>query len=484
MAFDPNQQDPNKQPDQQGQPAQPVLPTTSSAPGSGPGSSAGKAGTATPQSAPAQPFQNLQAYLGANQPQIEAQGSKIASDLGNQYGQVQSDINKGKTDFNTQVAGGYAAPNQDIVNQATSNPTDFVSNPDNVKAFQSLYNDQYTGPTAFENTGTYGNLSGEVSKASQAANLLNSPEGVQTYFQGQNPNATKGGNVLDSVLLQGSPDVYTNIQAAAKPFAGLSDYLGNATTEANQGVTNAQQTAQQTSQGLQNQFTGAGGIIPTFQNDLTGRITTAQTAEKQTADQVLPFLKNLSGTTPQGLDLAKELGLTPQELAGLKSNQDVMGSYSKLINPQGGQPYAPAFDLTNYASQLNPANAITPASFASPQEYAKADALSKLTGQDLSSFLNPANASQAGTAPKSLLNFNKTGAQTDSSNAVKQTDTSVVSQVAGVDPTVPGALNALAPFWNAVLKGQTNYSSNPDANARGMAAIQAAIRQGWFKPAP
>lgn len=392
MAYDPNQQDPNKQPDQ-GQPAQPALPTTS-APGSGPGASSGKA---TPQSAPAQPFQNLQSYLTANQPQIQAQGTKIAGDLSNQYGQVTSDINKAKTDFGTQVESGYAKPDENIINSASSNPTDFVSKPENVKAFQSLYNDQYTGPDAFENTTGYGNVSGEAGKAASDAALLNTPEGVQNYFANQNPTATKGGNVLDSVLLQGSPEVYGQIQNAVKPFAGLNDYLTGTVNEANQGVTQAKQTANKTAQDLKNKFTGEGGIIPSFQTELQDKLGKAKTDAQTQADFEKMFLQTgtpVTGggfyagpsTSPQKLysneDLDKTFtdfgGVKPEDMANLFNLKNIVSQ--GFSSPDRGTVIpGQNVDLSTYLTSTPPTN-LGIQNVTSQDDYAKAAALASLTG--------------------------------------------------------------------------------------------------------
>jgi len=425
MAFDPNQQDPNQQNQQQGigQPNLQAPPMTSSAPGAGPGASTGK-GVATPQSAPAQPFQNLSAYLNANQPQVQQQANQIAGNLNNQYGQTTSAINQGKADFGNQVQAGYAAPNTDVTNAAAANPTDFAKDPNNVKAFQSLYNDQYTGPTDFESTGAYGNLSGQVSKAASDAALLGTNAGIQNYFQTQNPNATKGGNVLDSVLLQGTPEAYTTIQNAAKPFGTLQDYLTGATTEADQGVTNAQQTAQQTAQGLQNQYTGAGGFIPTFETGFNTNLNQARTtAQDKTVQEVNDF--KAGNATPQEL---ADLGTSPTDMANLKAIQDSLM-----------KDYKAPFDTNGYINNTAPEVGITPSNFATQADYQRAAALSQLTGQDLSSVLNQTNIGQAGTAPNILSNFNSAGATGAAQNLLKQSDKALMDRYPSVPGVVPAA---------------------------------------------
>lgn len=429
MAYDPNQQDPNAQ----NQAAQPNAMMTSSAPGSGPGSSAGK--SSAPQATPAQPFQNLQAYLGANAPQVDQQANKIAGNLTNQYGQIQSDIGKAGTEFGNQVKGGYTAANPDIENQAISNPTDFVKNPDNVKAFQSLYNDSYTGPSDFESSTPYGQLSQQVSSAASNAKNFNSLPGMQTYFQGQNPNATQGGNTLDSVLLSGNPGAYSKIQQAAKPFGTLNDYLNTTTNTADKGVASAQKEAGDISSALRNQFTGEGGVIPTFQKNVNDKYNQFL----NTSSNELANIKNdlaAGGLTAKEI---KELGLTPEQASKF------MNSYSKNIKASNLQ-----FDPTSYLQ--NNINGITPENFASKEDYQKALALNQLTGSDMG-FLNSGNASKAGTAGNPYgLNLSK--ASTDLADLLSNNVTPPTT------PTQPTSTNGGNDINRAITDIGNNFQNN------------------------
>lgn len=398
MAYDPNAQDQNQQ---QNQAAQPNAMMTSSAPGAGPGSSAGK--STAPQATPSQPFQNLQAYLSANAPQVQQQADQISGNLNTQYGQVKSDVNNAQSDFGNQVQGGYAQPNPDITNQAETNTTAFAGNPDNVKAFQNLYNDTYTGPSNFESTTPYGALNTEVTGAANNATNFNTLPGMQTYFQGQNPNATQGGNTLDAVLLSGTPGAYNEVKQAAQPFGGLSDYLTNATNTADQGVTAAQKTAADTASGLQNAFTGTNGIIPNFENSVNSAVTNSQAQAQARSDAAKAALElknpndlnSVQGQIPKISDQTlADLGLGRDQLESILGQRDV-------VNNSGKQS---PIDLASYLglTQQSPDVVLNRANIASKDDYAKAQALSQLTGQDLTSFLNQGDLSKAGTANLNL----------------------------------------------------------------------------------
>ncbi len=389
-----------------------ALPTTSSAPGAGPGASGGKTAQ-TPQATPAQPFQNLQSYLSANQPQVQAQAEKTAGQLQNTYGQTTGAIDQAKTEYGNQVKAGYAQPNEELVNQATSNPTEFAAKPENVKAFQSLYNDQYTGPGNFEQSDVYGNLAGQVNKATEQAGLVSTIPGLQTYYQSQNPNATKGGNILDAVLMQGSPEAYGKVTQTAKKFGGLQDYLTGATTDIDKAIQEAKTQSSGTSQGLQNQFTGEGGIIPGFQNELTTRLNETRTSKNSEVDKALQDFSQ-GKLTPEEIQI---LGLNPNDLS-----DQVMAASGSLLNVLQND-YGVEPNLNSLFTRQNP-NVVyqSPGSIATPEEIQKAQALGQLTGQDLSSYLGA-------TSPTGqLVNPNRTGLEDIKTN-LTQRDTDTLGQL-------------------------------------------------------
>jgi hypothetical protein len=373
--------DQNAQNPQQGQAQQPMTapPSTSSAPGAGPGSSTGKSGA--PQATPAQPFQNLSSYLSANAPQVQQQGAQIAGNLNTQYGQVTSDINKGASDFGGQVAGGYAAPNDALTNSAASNPTAFVQNPNDVKAFQSLYNDAYTGPTAYETTSPYAALNTEATNAASNATNFDTIPGMQTYFANNNPNATAGGNTLDATLLSGNPDAYAQVQNAAKPFAGLSDYLAGTVTAQDKAAADANTAATNEATAVQNQFTGAGGVVPTFQSNVNSELATdvGQTNAYNTA--VNGLLSKTAAAQPYIAALQDAIPLYNSVLTS-----DQAASKGKGLIPSAS-PESNNYKSINLPSWTIPTATLsqpTLAQAATPSDIAEQNALQQLLGSNYS----------------------------------------------------------------------------------------------------
>ena len=304
-------------------------------------------------------------YLTANAPQIGAQAQTVANGLNTQYGQVSGDINNAANQFGQQVSQGYAAPNQDLVNQAVSNPTQFAATPSNVSGFQGQLNDTYSGPTSYESTTPYGNIQGEVNSAVQNAGLLNTQAGLQNYLgQTSGGNQTQASNTLDALLLSGNPDAQKTVQTAANQFNQLTPQFQNSVTNADQSVQAAQQDAQNAAAYAQQQ---AGNTTNQFNTQLQNELSGAQNA----------------ATTYNQQQQAAYNQLTPI--------QQWLNAYQGNSNVNiGNNP------LTQYLNQT-PVNAPTLAGVATSPQYQEAAALQQLLGTGYQSPLDQTAASQAGT---------------------------------------------------------------------------------------
>ena len=383
--------------------------TTGGSAGQATGGTAGggtsAAGSSTQFAAPAS---KLSDYLKTNAPLVAQQGQNIASGLTDQYNTAQGNINSAVGGFGQQVQGGYAAANPDLAKQAAENPTQFVSNPENVKGFQSLWNDQYTGPQNFESTDPYKTVQGEVQNAVSQAQNIQTPGGLQSYFNNQAQGTyLPGMATLDTALIGGNPEAVGAIQNAVRPYSGLTNYLGNQVTQANALVPQAQQAAQAAQQGIRNQFTGTGGVIPTYQNTLQNQTTAAQQQAQSAIDTEKALLSgNWQGIQPSGLP---DLGINQEQYYNLLNQQNRLGGT------------APSWD--QYFNAINPTVDINQANVATPQQYSDIAALQQLTGQDLSGLLSQENLGQAGTAPTDYYNLNYGQMNTDLQNLINNLPT-------------------------------------------------------------
>ena len=307
-------------------------------------------------------------YLTANAPQITNQANAVAGTLNNQYGQVSGDLSNAVDQFGQSVAAGYVAPNQDIVNQAAANPAGFVSqDPNNVSAFQAQYNDAYNGPQNFESTTPYGQIQSEVSNAVQNAGTLNTQAGLQNYFSGTGGNQTQASNTLDALLLQGNPGAQQTISNAANQFQNLNPTLANDTTQADAGVTAAQQAAANASQYAQNTINPVGTNLS---STLNNQVTTGQNAENAYNQLINQNNQYIGQAQPIASDI------NAYETA---QNQPISGDLAQYLG--GNTPL-----YSNMATVNNTATS---------QQAQEAAALQQLIG---TGYQNPiSNPSQAGT---------------------------------------------------------------------------------------
>ncbi len=311
-------------------------------------------------------------YLSSNAPQIGQQANKVAGGLNEQYNTLNQGINNVSNQFGQQVQGGYAAPDQNIVNQAFSNPTQFTQTPGNVQAFQGQYNNQYTGPQNVESFNPYSNIQGQVSNAVQQGNLLGSQAGLQSYLQGKGKNPTTASSTLDALLLRGNPEAQSTIQNAAKQFGGLTGQLEQAKTAGNQQVEQAKTAANQSKDAAQS---AANQYVQNFGNQINQG---AQTAEQQRQAYNNSQLQNYNTLTP-----------IQQYLQAFQG-----GTGLNFENP-----------LTPYLNQTPVTNPITAQNYATPEQYQQAASLQQLLGGNAQLPIGADTANLAGTAPN-VSNFN------------------------------------------------------------------------------
>lgn len=282
--------------------------------------------------APAQSFGTVQDYLGANKQQGEQLGQQFTGSLAKSATNEKQAIDTAAGQTSQDITAGSTPFNADLINKASTDPTKITGNPDDLNSFLKQWNASYTGPSSFENSANYAPATTAVTEAATKQAEAGTTGGQQQLLQDEFGVYGQGNKGLDQNLIQNS-SANPAIQAQAKQFGTLPDYLKNAAAPVNAQATKAAADTAAT----QAQTQGA------FANTLT--------------------------------DFQKQL------------NDKVAADRAAAITD-----YA---NITNGA--LNPASAITSTNVATPQDYANAAAYQQLTGKDFSGILNPANANQAGT---------------------------------------------------------------------------------------
>lgn len=376
MAYVPEANDPNA-PANTGAPAPtgPMnqLPATSSGTGAGATqtntstSGSPQGAPAVPNSSQAAPVQDLGAYLAANQPQALQMGQNIANNLTTGYNQVTGDINADQAAFDQSVQASNVIPNSDLVSRAAADPTQFVTNPDDITAFQQQMNAAYTGPTSFESSTYDPTLTQEVTNAQQNAPDITKPGGIEQLVAGQETNPTLGMTNLDALLLQENPDAVSPISSAIAPYANLGTTLADTATTENNNIAEAQANDTVAPQLVYQDFmAGPNATVPAWEQALQAELAQAQ-----------------QGTNNYNLgvqnDIAMENGLQPS-----------LAQYEATL---GNTPFgytAPTYNaITNAPTEQN---------VATQQDYATEAALEQLLGANLGSTpINQSTASQAGT---------------------------------------------------------------------------------------
>ena len=366
-------------------------------------------------------------YLSTNAPNITNQANTLAGTLNQQYGALNQGITDAANQFGQQVQGGYAASNPDTVNQAIANPSQFASDPNNVKAFQGQYNDTYTGPTSFEATTPYSNIQNQVSQAVQQGQLVQTPAGLQTYLQGLGGNPTQASSTLDTLLMQGNPQAQQTINQAAGQFGNLTGQLSTAAQGADQSVVDAQNAAQTAQAAAQSQFNPAIANWQDALNNTVAQNEAQRTAYNQNQNSLLSAVQS-GGES-----------LTPAQLTALGNpDYNQINAFNNDV-ALGNQNYGGVgnVNLANFLTgSVSPDNTVaTAANSATPTDYANANAFSQLVGSNFNNPL-PSTPESPWTLPTSTAGLNISGALEQEVGALQGEDKNLVGSFG--NPTLAG----------------------------------------------
>ena len=393
-------------------------------------------------------FTNLQSYLNANQDQNF--GSQLASKVQNTVDQANQAQSNADTQFKGIVDQNTVNPNQDLINSAISDPTTFVSNQQNVDAFNQQKNANYSGPNSLsDESSLYNNAYQTTQNAQQAANATQNEGGrfalLNQYFNA--PSYSQGEQNLDQFLVSADPTAgkaFQNVQQNANQAQQnwnnqLSADQGYASQAAQ--TTNSAATAARNALGIDasGNFTGVAGTNGDYTNGGAIGNLYNQINDAATADQSAYNTQNAA--VQQALKSDNLSGLTPDEL-----NQLGLSNFS-----------GPLWDVSpaNFLTINNNASSVNPQTVANAEQYAQMAALSQLAGTP--DTLLP-NSSLAGTAPTQGYTFNTPAFQSainDSQNAFQQSLTKAPSI-----SSINGSINS-----------STGYNISAAANVAGAVGV-------------
>lgn len=319
-------------------------------------------------------FTNLRGYISANKDFNKDQGGLaggIVKGVTNQANQVQQNTAGAKNAFQQQADTASAGfKNTDLINQALEDPSKFAANKDNLDAFAKARDASYAGPKSLQ----------DLSGSQSLANLQVQAKDVQDKANsGQTENGrfnllkqmfgttgyTKGQQTLDNVLLQQDPNQLKKLQGA-----------GQIAAQTNKNIDQTEQAAQKTAADLANQAASVKTDVANRLNTSVGGVGSAVTEQLQKAKEA----QNRAAD-----DFASRVE------RGQVNPDDI----SRLGSVLGGQEYLYGLTPRNYINKRE----ITASEAATPEQYAKLQALNTLMGGQGNAIGATANG-----AAQSILN--------------------------------------------------------------------------------
>ncbi len=419
-----------------------LAPQSAVSPVGGSGTNSGTPGSAPQPAGAGGSFASLNKYIDANQGQAQPLANQVSTGVGQQYNNLDAQNNAAISNINSQVtsAPGYTASSPTTAATMASeaaNPVSFSGDQGNVKQFQSLLNDTYSGPATAEGTSDYANQQTNINNAIAAGTAATTTEAGRENLLSQNEaTPTTGVTALNSAILSQDPNALGTVENAYKPFNNLLTNLNTGAqgvdTTIGQEQSNAASTAQAANQAISNQ-------INALNTGVSGELTTAQ---QNAAAQNANIKKDLAAGTPTASDLAS-LGMSSDQWNAL-SAADKAAATGQTVSSNQGQFNATSgtttIDPTQFLTQQDPNAVLNANNVATAQDYGNAQAYQTLlNGLNLgtpATLINPSTAAQVGTAPTNLNTYNYQTALNTANSA--QADEKAAAQ-AYVDALQSGA---------------------------------------------
>lgn len=407
-----------------------VASTGSSASGSPGGANPAPASTPKPSSSGS--WTNLDSYLGANADQATSMGQQIAQSVNNAGNQAQTDVNNLSSNFTADVNKNVVNQNPDAVNTAISDASALTAgqtlSAEDQQAFNQQANASYSGPTDVTSYNGYNQAQQDVNAATQKAAATKTEAGRATLLNDQYGNTsqygyTLGENNLDQLLLQNSGGAQAALEPLADQWSSLNGAINNSVQNGAQEVQTAQNTNQATAAAATNALDTT---TQNFQDQINTGLANLQQTDSASYQQILNDIQN-GGLTA-----------SDQEVLGIDPTQ-----HNYLQN-------------SSFNTYFTPGAAPTLATYATGDQYAEAEALAQLAGQQTSPYLSPATIAQAGTAET-------TPAYTFNNKQYNSDQTAAQSEYNSAQSFLLNEMNQ--GFTTAQGTPQTNwgFSSIPDA---------------------
>jgi len=372
------------------------------------GGGGGSAGPGKAPNAAGGSFASLDKYLSANQGQAAPLADKLTPGINQEYNNLDTQNNAAIASIDQQVksAPGYTPSNPGVMAAESANPVSFTNDPNNVQQFQSLLKNTYSGPASAESTSDYANRQDAVNRAIATGKSNTTTEAGRENLLSQNEaTPTTGVTALNSAILSQDPNALSSIENAYTPFNNLLTNLQTGAKGVNATIGKEQADAAASSKAANDAISQQ---INALNTGVTGKLTTAQ---QNAAAQNAKLKADLAAGTPSTDDL-KMLGMSQDQWNSLSVAQKAAATAQTVQSNKGqfgAQTGTANIDLTNFLTQQDPNAVLNANNVATADDYAKAQAfqtlLKGLNLQTPATIINPSTATQAGTAPTNMSNY-------------------------------------------------------------------------------
>lgn len=368
----------------------------------------GTAGTGKTPATAGGSFASLDKYLSANQDQAPALTNRLTSSVGQQYSDLDAQNNATIANLNSQVknAPGYTVSDPNVLASESANPVSFANDPNNVKQFQSLLQNTYSGPASAEGTADYAARQSDVNNAIATGQANTTTEaGRQNLLTQNEATPTSGVTALNSAIISQDPNSLSAVENAYKPFGNLLTNLQTGAQGVDTTIGKEQADATSSSKAANDAIASQIGALNT---GVTGELTAAQQNATAQNDRLKADLAN--GFTSDA-DLSA-LGMTRDQWNALSAANRAAATAQTVSSDQGQFNAASgttAIDPTQFLTEQDPNAAFTIQNIATTDDYNKAQAFQNLLGglnlNSPAAIINPLTVKQAGTAPTNLNNY-------------------------------------------------------------------------------
>lgn len=316
-------------------------------------------------------FTDISKYIDQNRGQSVNLGQQVSSNLSGQGNNAKSTLNQQQEVFNDQVSNSEVKLNQDVLNQAKTNPVNLVQDQNNLDQFKKMRDANYKGPTSFEGSDFSKPVMDAFSRFSNSKDLSQTESGRMELIRemNQGKNSSKGNLMLDNLLLQSSDPAKQILDSTRNTYSDLDSRLQGVNADSKTRADQAKLNTTESANAVQSLLYGDTGLLPSFETDLNTRL---EQVRKSATDKQNKITNDL-GDNAYSLD---------EDLLGEFGIQD--GSYSYGLDP------------SSYVNQAN-INNINRSNVASAEDYARSSALAQLAGLQ-QGVLNPEDINQAGSA--------------------------------------------------------------------------------------